>query len=115
MDNKEIGTRIKTIRKQRKLTQIEVANEAGISRSYYADVENGRYAASLETMSKIAKALKVSVSFILTGILSFEDLSDEDQLRLKSKLDNNIGALHNINVKCGMGNVKIGFNERDEA
>ena len=32
-----------------------------------------------------------------------------------SKLDNNIGALHNINVKCGMGNVKIGFNERDEA
>lgn len=32
-----------------------------------------------------------------------------------SKLDNNIGASHNINVKCGMGNVKIGFNERDEA
>ena len=32
-----------------------------------------------------------------------------------SKLDNNIGALYNINVKCGMGNVKIGFNERDEA
>ena len=31
-----------------------------------------------------------------------------------SKLDNNIGALHNINVKCGMGNVKIGFMPYEE-
>lgn len=34
-----------------------------------------------------------------------------------SKMDNNIGALHNINVKCGMGNVKVGFcnSERKDA
>lgn len=30
-----------------------------------------------------------------------------------SKMDNNIGALHNINVKCGMGNVKLWFNNSE--
>lgn len=43
------------------------------------------------------------------------DIGDTKIHGAGSKLDNNIGALHNINVKCGMGNVKIGFNERDEA
>ena len=66
MNNKENGMKIKEIRKQKKLTQIEVAKKASISRSYYADVENGRYSPSLETLVSISRALEVPVSYLIT-------------------------------------------------
>ena len=55
-----MGYRIKKIRNIRGFTQQELAALANISRSYLADVERNRYNPSLETLEKIADALKVS-------------------------------------------------------
>ncbi|MEK3947314.1 helix-turn-helix transcriptional regulator [Paenibacillus sp. FSL H7-0703] len=59
-----IGQNIKTLRKQKKLTQVELAKKANMSRSYLADVEGNRYNPSLETLRSIADALGVSISVI---------------------------------------------------
>lgn len=61
-----IGQRIKTIRNNLKLTQAETAKRAKISRTYFADVERGRYNPSLETLNDIAAALETTVESIIS-------------------------------------------------
>lgn len=60
-----IGDRIKKFRKENKLTQIELAKSANISRSYLADIENNRYNASVDVLKAIATALDISLAEIL--------------------------------------------------
>ncbi|WP_082865763.1 helix-turn-helix domain-containing protein [Paenibacillus crassostreae] len=62
-----IGKNIKEFRKQNKLTQVELAKKANMSRSYLADIEGDRYNPSLETLRTVADALGVSTSNILDG------------------------------------------------
>lgn len=61
-----IGQRIKMIRNNLKLTQAETAKRAKISRTYFADVERGRYNPSLETLNDIAAALETTVEAIIS-------------------------------------------------
>ena len=56
--------KIKQVRKQKGLTQEEVAKKAGISPNYYAKIERGTVNTSIEKANKIAKALGVEVSDI---------------------------------------------------
>lgn len=60
-----IGARIKGFRKQRGLTQVKLAEKAGISRSYLADVESDRYNPSLSTLMELAQALGITISCLL--------------------------------------------------
>lgn len=62
----DIGSKIKEYRTIKKLTQVQLAADANISRSYLADVEKNRYNASVETLNKIAAALGVPLSELLT-------------------------------------------------
>ncbi|KAB7520308.1 helix-turn-helix domain-containing protein, partial [Enterococcus faecium] len=48
--NVNIGKNIRTIRKQQKLTQNELADKMNISRSYLGDLENNRRNPSIETI-----------------------------------------------------------------
>jgi len=66
-----IGKNIKKFRKEKKLTQVELAKKANMSRSYLADVEGDRYNPSIETLSDIANALGVTTGEILEGRDSF--------------------------------------------
>ena len=61
-----IGERIKTLRKESKLTQVELAKKSNISRSYLTDIENDRYNPSLETLKAIANSLNVNLSDIVS-------------------------------------------------
>jgi len=61
-----IGARIKNSRKKMGYTQIKLASEANISRSYLADLEHERYNPSIATLEKIAEALNISADR-LTG------------------------------------------------
>lgn len=60
-----IGQKIKSFRKEHKLTQVELAKKSNISRSYLADIENDRYNASLDTLKSIATALNVNISELI--------------------------------------------------
>ena len=59
--NELVGTRITTLRNQKKLSQQKFANEADIERSYLTHVEKGRKNISMNTLKKITAALEISL------------------------------------------------------
>lgn len=79
-----IGERIRELRKQNKLTQVELAKKSNISRSYLADIEKNRYNASLETLKSIANSLGVSTSFLIED--SNDTLNSKDKKSINKDL-----------------------------
>lgn len=60
-----IGKRIKVLRMDRRLTQRDMEEATGVSRSHISKIESGKVVnPGLDTLEKIARALKVSVSFL---------------------------------------------------
>ncbi len=62
------GRRLRELRRQRNLSQLRMAVEFGIDRSFISDVERGRKSISLPTMEVIALGLKVSLSDLLRDL-----------------------------------------------
>lgn len=57
----KLAKRIEQLRKQKGLTQEELAEKAGLHRAYFWDIENGRNI-SIKTAYNIARALGVKLS-----------------------------------------------------
>ena len=66
---KKIGLKIAYYRKRKALKQMEVAEKAGISCSYLAKIETGRY--SLAVLIQIAKVLDIDPGELLTDGSSY--------------------------------------------
>ena len=56
---KKLGKKINLLRRDKKVTQEELALEAGLNRAYVGYIERGERQPSIETVYKIAKVLKV--------------------------------------------------------
>ncbi len=56
------GLVLRDLRKQRQLSQEELAHEAGVERNYISLLELGRNSASVKTVFKLAPILGVTVS-----------------------------------------------------
>jgi transcriptional regulator with XRE-family HTH domain len=82
-----IGNNIKILRKEKKLTQKELASLANISRSYLGDVENDRYNPSVDTLHDIAKALNTTAQQLLKEDINTNDEIDILEEELKSLVD----------------------------
>jgi transcriptional regulator with XRE-family HTH domain len=63
----DIGTRISARRRQRSLTQDDLAREIGVSRSAVAQWETGRTGQITGNLSRIAAALDVGVEYLVHG------------------------------------------------
>jgi transcriptional regulator with XRE-family HTH domain len=63
----DIGTRIRTARLQRSLTQEQLADQVGVSRSAVAQWETGRTGQVTGNLSRIAGALGVNVEYLMVG------------------------------------------------
>lgn len=61
---KIFGEKIKLVRKQKDLTQEELADKAGLHPTYIGQIERGKRNPSLENIYKIQKALKVDIGDI---------------------------------------------------
>lgn len=61
----EIGKKIKEIRQKTDMTQLEVAEKAGINVNYYARIERGETVPSLKTLNKLASIFKVNLDISL--------------------------------------------------
>lgn len=57
----KLGEKIEKLRRQKGLTQEELAEKAGLHRAYFWDIESGRNV-SIKTAYKIAHALGVSLA-----------------------------------------------------
>jgi transcriptional regulator with XRE-family HTH domain len=56
------GVVLRTLRRERQLSQEDLALEAGLQRNYISLLERGLNSASIKTIFKIAKALGVSAT-----------------------------------------------------
>lgn len=84
IDYVQMGKRIKHRRKELRLTQADLAQQAGVSPSFLGHIERGSRIASIDTLLSICIALDVSTDYIIgRADISFaNDLPDtltEDQ------------------------------------
>ena len=66
LDMREIGNKLLAIRKRTGMTQVEVAEAAGLSSRTYADIERGTVNMRVETILHICEALHITPDEILT-------------------------------------------------
>lgn len=67
MDKKDLGKKVRAIRLSKGMKAKDLARDAKISASYLSEVEKGASAISGERLLRIAKALDVSVGFLMEG------------------------------------------------
>lgn len=65
--DKTIGQRIKTRRKECKLTGIQIKEQTGISTGNLSDIENGNVLPSAIALMELSKILECSTDYILFG------------------------------------------------
>ncbi len=63
-----LAFKFKEFRKQKHLTQTELAKSIGLEKGQISKIENGKFNLTLATINKIASALGVSVNFNLQPI-----------------------------------------------
>lgn len=61
---KRLGNRMKEIRKERGMTQLDVAIKSGMEENAYQRIESGRTNPSVKTVNKIADALEVEIKIL---------------------------------------------------
>ncbi|KAF1030086.1 MAG: HTH-type transcriptional regulator SutR [Burkholderia plantarii] len=62
---RQFGFTVRRLRETRAWSQEQLAEHAGLNRSYVGEVERGEAIASLVTVEKLARAFEVSVAALL--------------------------------------------------
>lgn len=73
-----IGENIKNLRKEKKLTQQEMADLIGISRTYLTDIESNRKNLGSKTLKDLSEKLDISMMYLTTGRKTVGDLTEEE-------------------------------------
>ena len=81
----EFSERLKELRKQAHLTQVELASKLGIVQSSYADWERGKKKPTQENLVKIAQILNVSVDYLVGN--SEEKADELDNIELLFRMN----------------------------
>src|ERR1700732_5164653 len=71
-----VGERIKKRRAELGWTQDQLGQKAGISKSFLSDLENSKRSVGAENLLDIARALGVSLDFLMTGEASQDQKTD---------------------------------------
>lgn len=65
---KELGRRIRNLRKEAGLTQEKLADDAGLDRSYIGGIERGERNITFSVLCQLANALHVDIAHFTSGI-----------------------------------------------
>ncbi|MFB9274059.1 helix-turn-helix domain-containing protein [Cohnella cellulosilytica] len=76
---KLVGQRIRSLRKERGLSQDQLGEKGGFHYSYIGQVERGEKNVSLLNLAKISEALEVSLSQLFTYIDGEEKRTDSER------------------------------------
>ncbi len=87
----DFGDRLRKLRKERKLTQKELANLIGVKNSVISFYEVGDRKPSLEVLIKLSNALHISTDILLgidkSEVVDISGLSETDKQYIQSLLD----------------------------
>ena len=78
MQNETLGMRVKALRKNKKLTQLQLANKLYISESYIALIEADKRNPSMEIVSKLADLFCVTSDYLING-----EVPDSEFMQIK--------------------------------
>ena len=70
----QLGRRIAFLRKERGLSQVELAADADMAKSYLSELELGKRNASVLVLSRLAAALGTTLEELFKGVVSIETL-----------------------------------------
>ncbi|MEK4520834.1 XRE family transcriptional regulator [Psychrobacillus sp. FSL W7-1457] len=90
MSSNLIGTILKDLRKERKLTLKELAEMTDVSISFLSQVERGKSSVTLESLKKIADALKVNPTVFFPDVTPHDELAEIRQQFYYKDLSNGI-------------------------
>ena len=102
MNYVDLGKKIRQVRRQKSMTQEQLAEKAGISASFLGHIERGTRIASLETLIELCNTLQVSPDNLLSASLNADDLyptslSTNDKAKLSEFLRLAQDAVQNWN------------------
>ncbi len=104
MKSSEIQTRLaenlKRIRKQKKLTQFELAEKAKISDETIKNIELCKTWTSEKTLSQITDALEIDIHTLFLPVASsFDKQIADDNKQIKANIIENLREFVNVNLK----------------
>ena len=70
----QLGRRIAFLRKEKGLSQVDLAADADMAKSYLSDLELGKRNPSVLVLSRLAAALGTTLEELFKGVVSIETL-----------------------------------------
>jgi transcriptional regulator with XRE-family HTH domain len=64
---RSLGRAVRALREARRWSQEQLAEHAGLNRTYVGEIERGSVVASVVTVDKLARALNVTISHLLSA------------------------------------------------
>lgn len=92
---KQMGIRIRAIRKAKGLTQQQLAELSGLDDAYIGSVERGERNFSIDTLEKVLTALNVSISELM---FSKEHVTKDETIRQEA-IDEFVALTSRLNEK----------------
>ena len=86
----DLGLKIRTVRKEKNMTQEELAHKIGVKRAVVSKYETNTVIPSIDMLNKISKALEISVGLLL---------ENEDIFKYDEELQNKTQRAFDLMIK----------------
>ena len=83
----DLGNAIKTLRKQKKITQKQLAELSEISTNALCSIEKGQSFPSKATISKICSSLKIPESYLLLFSITEDDIPEDKRFLYRALVE----------------------------
>lgn len=74
-----LGPRLRQLRREKGLSQGELADRAGINRSYLSMIENARSSPTMDVVQRLSKGLEVNIWRLITDVNEQQYVYDLDE------------------------------------
>ncbi|MCQ2798857.1 MAG: helix-turn-helix domain-containing protein [Bacilli bacterium] len=64
----QLGARIRYLRQEKKMSQLDLSIEANVAKNYISDLERGTRNPTVLILNRIAKALEIDLEELLKGV-----------------------------------------------
>jgi transcriptional regulator with XRE-family HTH domain len=87
----DIGSKIRAIRKRKKITIAQMCEETGLSKGFISNVENNNTSPSINTLQTIANFLNVPLPYLL--------LEKKQHMRVVRKSERTYSTFHDLKIE----------------